>query len=74
MTDLMMGVAAGVLVAGMCVIFYRKGVRDGMDVKKGVRPKAKAIFDMGGTDEQQSDLMKKYETILSYDPYGDGNE
>jgi len=64
MESILMGAAAGVLVAAVCAVFYRKGVRDGMGLKK------RRAEESGGGDEQ-SELMKKYEMIMNYDPYGE---
>lgn len=73
MIDMVIGVAAGVFIAVMSMVFYRKGVRDGMGMKKGTVPQSKPIFGNGGTGDadEQSELMRKYEMILNYDPYGE---
>lgn len=66
-----LGAVVGVIVAAMCVFFYTKGVRDGMDVKRGVRPRVmhagEAMEDAAATE-----ISKKFEAILSYDPYAAG--
>lgn len=70
--DLVLGAAAGVFVAGMCAVFYAKGARDGMDVKKGKKP---GVFKMKGRNNQNpgdSEMGRKLETILSYDPFSTG--
>lgn len=70
--DLVLGAAAGVFVAGMCAVFYAKGARDGMDVKKGKKPR---VFTMKGRNNQNpadSEMGRKLETILSYDPFSAG--
>ncbi len=71
MSDIIVGIAAGIFVAVICMIFYRKGVRDGMGIKKGALPKVKRIFDKDEQGEAQTELLKKFETILNYDPYGE---
>lgn len=53
------GVAAGVL----CALFYAKGFRDAMKMKRAATPDE--------TEQAENGLLKKYEAILSYDPYGD---
>ena len=64
-----LGAAAGLIVAAACALFYLKGVRDGMDVKKGRKPRIAGKIGTGGSDEAQSEIGKKFEAILSYDPY-----
>ena len=70
-----LGAAAGLIVAAVCMIFYTKGVRDGMNMKRGNAPQTghtqPGHFGMAqGSDEEALTLMKRYEAILSYDPYG----
>lgn len=61
--EVLTGAAAGALVAALCALFYRRGVKDGMGFKKrGVSTEA--------GEETQNELMRKYELIMSYDPYG----
>lgn len=72
MMDLVVGAAAGVFVAGMCAVFYAKGARDGMDVRKGKKPKVFAIKGRDGKAPVDSEIGKKFETILSYDPFSAG--
>lgn len=64
MEGIVIGAAVGILAAVACAVFYRKGVRDGMGLRK------KHATESGGGDEQ-SELMKKYEMIMNYDPYGE---
>ena len=64
MESIVMGAAAGILAAAACAVFYRKGVRDGLRIKK---KQAEETASDGG----QSELMKKYEMIMNYDPYGE---
>lgn len=68
-----LGAAAGLIVAAMCVFFYAKGVRDGMDVKKGVRPRMMHAGE-AKDDAAASEISKKFEAILSYDPYAAGRQ
>lgn len=61
--EVFIGTAAGAAVAALCAFFYRKGIKDGMGFKKSIPPAQ-------GGEEEQSELMRKYELIMSYDPYG----
>ena len=54
----------GILAAVLCAVFYRRGVRDGLGIQK------RRTVDAAAGDEQ-SELMKKYEMIMNYDPYGE---
>lgn len=66
------GAILGLVAAAVCVAFYRKGVRDGMGVKKGVAPQKDFAGNFGRAqegDDEAAAMMKRYETILSYDPY-----
>ena len=65
-----LGAAAGIIVSAVCMMFYRKGVRDGMSMKKGTAPQAGFTKVQSG-DEETATMMKRYEAILSYDPYGE---
>ncbi len=62
--EVLIGAAAGAVVAALCAFFYKRGVKDGMKLKKTC---GAAGEDLG---EAQNELMKKYELIMSYDPYG----
>ena len=93
-----LGAALGMLVAAVCVMCYRKGVRDGMAAGKGEypsclsatapapgSPKSAAFWGgkQGGLkpqkgfgsgklaagDDEAAMMMRRYEAILSYDPY-----
>ena len=64
MESIVMGAAAGILVAALCAVFYRKGVRDGIGLKKRQAEET-------ASGDGQSELMKKYEMIMNYDPYGE---
>ena len=85
-----LGAAAGIIVSAVCMMFYRKGVRDGVSMKNGKSPsqsfgltdatgapaKTKTLWGgkQGGhsatSDDETATMMKRYEAILSYDPYG----
>lgn len=62
--EVLIGAAAGAITAVVCALFYRKGVKDGMRFKK-----RNISFDEG-SGEAQNEIMRKYELIMSYDPYG----
>jgi hypothetical protein len=64
--EVLIGLGAGTVAAAVCTLFYKKGVRDGMKFKKAAR----AVPDEGGEDVQ-NELMRKYELIMGYDPYGE---
>ena len=65
-----LGAAAGIIIGAACMMFYRKGVRDGMSMKRGAAPQAGFNKAQSGDDETAT-MMKRYEAILSYDPYGE---
>ena len=62
--EIIIGTAAGLLVAALCAFIYTKGVRDGMELRK-----KKLSAGMEDGEDAQSELMRKYEMIMSYDPY-----
>lgn len=64
--EALIGLGAGIVVAAACALFYRKGVSDGMKFKKT----AKAATPEDGEDVG-GELMRKYELIMGYDPYGE---
>jgi len=64
--EIAIGVAAGVVAAMVCTVFYTKGVRDGMRVRRGMRKKVRAAQDAPTNEEQ----VRKFDAILDYDPYG----
>jgi hypothetical protein len=66
MMEIIIGAAAGAAAAALCALFYIKGVRDGMK-KRGMR---KHGFENSGAETTQNEFMRKYELIMSYDPYG----
>lgn len=59
MWEVLTGAAAGLTVAAACVAFYRRGLLDGR--KRVPEPE----------EEPQNALMRKYEAIMDYDPYGE---
>jgi hypothetical protein len=63
--EILIGLGAGIAAAVLCAVFYRKGVKDGMLFKKA---EADTAQEEAGTD---SELMRKYELIMGYDPYGE---
>jgi len=65
MAEIVFGAAAGLIAAAVGWLGYRCGLKDGAGVKKpGHR-------DSGEAAQEQDALMKKYEAILDYDPYGE---
>lgn len=67
MIELIIGTAAGAMAAVLCALFYIKGVRDGMKLR------GKGLYMSGGAEPAgmtENELMRKYELIMSYDPYG----
>ncbi len=64
--EILIGAAAGALIAALCAAFYTKGVNDGMKLRK---KKLSGVMEDG--EDAQSELMRKYEMIMSYDPYGE---
>ena len=64
--EIVIGAAAGIVAAMACTVFYTKGVRDGMRVRRGLRKKVRGS-EGASPDEEQ---MRKFDAILDYDPYG----
>lgn len=62
MAQIFIGLAAGLFIVAAGLIGYRLGVKRGAPVMR-------SGLDTGAT-QQQDALMKKYEAILDYDPYG----
>ena len=60
MWEVLAGAAAGIMVAAAGILCYRRGLLDGKRHRQAV--------DM---DEPENALMKKYEAIMDYDPYGE---
>lgn len=64
MAQILLGAAAGLLTAAAGLLSYRLGLRDGAGLaRRAGQPAGKAA--------EQDALMKKYEAILDYDPYGE---
>lgn len=66
MMEIVIGTAAGVVAAMVCTLFYTKGVRDGMRVRRGLRKKVRGVETAAANDDQ----VRKFDAILDYDPYG----
>ena len=64
-TGLLLGVGAGLALAALCAACYRQGLRRGNGGKKT------PVRDGAAGGEEQNALMKKYEAIMGYDPYGE---
>jgi hypothetical protein len=79
-----LGMALGLIAAAACVMCYRRGLSDGAELRQGGTPgrffgrtASAAGFARGGRqetgrgagDDEAAAMMKRYETILSYDPY-----
>ncbi|MEL7604320.1 MAG: hypothetical protein AAGU77_14275 [Bacillota bacterium] len=62
MWEVMMGAAAGIAVAAAGILCYRRGLLDGRGPRRGPQPDAK---------EPDNALIRKYEAIMDYDPYGE---
>lgn len=63
-TDILIGAGAGLTLAALCAACYRQGL------KRGGQKKPKTPGAAAGEEEQNA-LMKKYEAIMGYDPYGE---
>lgn len=60
MAEVLIGVAAGIAAAAAGIAFYRRGLKDG----RRRAPETEA-------DVPESALMRKYEAIMDYNPYGE---
>lgn len=60
MWEVLAGAAAGMSVAAAGILCYRRGLLDG-------RKQRQADY----ADEPENALLKKYEAIMDYDPYGE---
>ena len=60
MWEVLIGAAAGIAVAAAGIACYRRGLKDG---------RAKA--PLNGEDAPENALIRKYEAIMDYDPYGE---
>jgi len=65
MAEIFFGAAAGLIAAAAGWLGYRRGLKDGAGVKRSGRRDAREAA------QEQDALMKKYEAILDYDPYGE---
>lgn len=63
MAEMFIGLAAGLAVAAAVLLGYRRGLTDGRGVKE--------TPNHADAAQEQDALMKKYEAILEYDPYGE---
>lgn len=65
MLQILIGLTAGLAVTAAGLMGYRRGLKDGK-MRRGTGR-------MGSEEaaQEQDTLMKKYETILNYDPYGE---
>lgn len=64
-TGILIGVAVGLALAALCLACYRQGAKRG-----GGQKRTKSSGGAAGEEEQNA-LMKKYEAIMGYDPYGE---
>ena len=62
LAGILIGEAAGLAVAALCALCYTQGRKHGGGRKTQMGAAA---------EEEQNALMKKYETIMGYDPYGE---
>jgi hypothetical protein len=65
MAEIIIGAAAGLIAAAAGWLGYRCGLKDGAAYKRTGRTES------GKAGQEQDALMKKYEAILDYDPYGE---
>lgn len=65
MLQILIGLAAGLAVTAAGMLGYWRGLKDGTGRRKTGRMTSE------GTVQEQDALMKKYEAILNYDPYGE---
>ncbi len=65
MAEILIGLAAGLAVAAAVLLGYRRGLTDGRGGKETPRG------NHADATQEQDALMKKYEAILEYDPYGE---
>jgi hypothetical protein len=60
MWEVLAGAAAGIAAAAAGILCYRRGLLDGRRHRQAM-----------GADEPENTLMRKYEAIMDYDPYGE---
>ncbi len=65
MVQILIGLAAGLAVTVAGLMGYRRGLKDGK-TRRGT-----GCMGSEEAGQEQDALMKKYETILNYDPYGE---
>lgn len=65
MTEILIGLAAGLAVMIAVLLGYMRGLKDAAG-RRGT-----AYTGSNGAAQEQDALMKKYEAILDYDPYGE---
>lgn len=65
MTEILIGLAAGLAVMVAVLLGYMRGLKDGAGQRDTACTSSK------GAVQEQDALMKKYEAILDYDPYGE---
>ncbi len=61
LTGILIGMAAAAGAAALCAVCYIKGRNDGQKFKDQ---------KYGEDSREEHALMKKYEAIISFDPYG----
>jgi hypothetical protein len=73
MTELIVGACIAIILPAACMWFYRRGVKDGQNIKKDiplepiVKP-TKERKEEKEAQEQQDTLDEKLEAVLSFDP------
>ncbi len=60
---------AGAGVAFACMMFYRRGLKDGLSAARGEEPSPLRLPAKETVDETQEEYAKKAEMYLNYDPY-----
>lgn len=70
MTEILIGLAAGLAVMIAVLLGYMRGLKDGAG-RRGAGRRGTAYTGSNGAAQEQDALMKKYEAILDYDPYGE---
>ena len=64
-TGIVIGLGAGLALAALCLACYHQGA------KRGGGQKKLKMQGVTAGEEEQNALMKKYEAIMGYDPYGE---
>jgi len=62
LAGILIGATAALAVAVLCALCYTQGTKHA----------EKRIDHSAAAGEEQNALMKKYEAIMGYDPYGEG--